>query len=828
LGSVVSGSPPAVETPESGLTIVREPPDDVPRIYGDTRAEAMWGAGYVTAEDRLFLMDVLRHYGQGTLSEFLGPSCAFEQMDHDELLVAPYTRAQAQAQLDALPQEYGAEGELTVETIDNFVNGINAFIDKTLTDPSLLPADYVAAAEPPQQWQPSDVVYEAALIGGIFGRGGGGELQNAALLEYLQHQLGQAGGEQAFSDFKEQNDPAAPTTITDKSFPYEIPGTINPATTALPDDPGAPLAGGPTDTTANCDLTQPNPTALSYAIALLGLPRQMSNALVIGAGHSSTGHPLAVFGPQVGYYAPQILMEEDVHAPDYVAEGASFPGTGLVELGRGEDYAWSATSASTDNTDERLELICNPTGGAPSPQGTYYLMDGKCLPMQHNTFSELGLPKLGGLGAPVVLDHDIYWTVHGVVQGWTTADGGKPVAVVEQRSTYNHEVDSAVGFLRWADPAQTYDVQSWMAGTEQINYTFNWFYVDNRDIGYYVSGWDPVRPSDVDPNLPTWGTGVAEWQGMLPADQHPHEIDPAQGFFVSWNNKPAPGFSAADDDYSAGPVQRVQSIEQAIFSQLSAHGGKIQLANLVSAMEEAAVTDLDGRQVLPQLLAFVQSHGGAPSTGVGEMLQQLESWSGAGTLRLKAASTSNQYQDAAAVATMDELEPRLVRALFDPIFAAGGVDTYDGTSSSYSAFSQQPLVATPNSGGAKQGDAYGAGFEGYVQKLLDQLNGVPVEQPFSSAVTSSVCGTQGMSSCQAAIDKALEDTFTALVGVNGGSTDVAAWTADTATATAGVSMPVFDSISSQVIGIVGPPEFDWQNRPTFQQAIEFPRHRPRP
>jgi len=245
-------------------------------------------------------------------------------------------------------------------------------------------------------------------------------------------------------------------------------------------------------------------------------------------------------------------------------------------------------------------------------------------------------------------------------------------------------------------------------------------------------------------------------------------------------------------------------------------------------MEEAAVTDLDGRQVLPQLLAFVQSHGGAPSTGVGEMLQQLESWSGAGTLRLKAASTSNQYQDAAAVATMDELEPRLVRALFDPIFAAGGVDTYDGTSSSYSAFSQQPLVATPNSGGAKQGDAYGAGFEGYVQKLLDQLNGVPVEQPFSSAVTSSVCGTQGMSSCQAAIDKALEDTFTALVGVNGGSTDVAAWTADTATATAGVSMPVFDSISSQVIGIVGPPEFDWQNRPTFQQAIEFPRHRPRP
>ena len=61
----------------------------------------------------------------------------------------------------------------------------------------------------------------------------------------------------------------------------------------------------------------------------------MSNALVVGASHSADGHPLAVFGPQVSYFAPQILMQEDLHSPDYDAEGASFPGTGLVELGRG-------------------------------------------------------------------------------------------------------------------------------------------------------------------------------------------------------------------------------------------------------------------------------------------------------------------------------------------------------------------------------------------------------------------------------------------------------------------------------------------------------------
>src|SRR5579875_2705409 len=81
---------------------------DVPHIYGSTDADGAFGAGYAQAEDRLFLMDVLRHYGAGTLSSFLGGSCEFEQMDHDQLLLAPYTPKQATAQVNALPKEYGA------------------------------------------------------------------------------------------------------------------------------------------------------------------------------------------------------------------------------------------------------------------------------------------------------------------------------------------------------------------------------------------------------------------------------------------------------------------------------------------------------------------------------------------------------------------------------------------------------------------------------------------------------------------------------------------------------------------------------------------------
>ena len=33
----------------------------------------------------------------------------------------------------------------------------------------------------------------------------------------------------------------------------------------------------------------------------------LSNALVVGANHTTTGHPLTVFGPQTGYYAAGLV-----------------------------------------------------------------------------------------------------------------------------------------------------------------------------------------------------------------------------------------------------------------------------------------------------------------------------------------------------------------------------------------------------------------------------------------------------------------------------------------------------------------------------------------
>ena len=826
------GVPPAnitrTEKPKLGVTIYRDKLD-IPHVYADNNQVLAFGAGYAQAEDRLFLMDVLRHYGAGNLAGFLGASCGFEQMDHDQLLLAPYTKAQAIAQVNALPTRYGTEGALAKSMIYNYVAGVNAYIKAALVNPTKLPADYAAALPgvAPTTWTVADVVYIAGLIGGIFGRGGGAEIQNAHLLQYLQQQLGTTDGNTAFREFRTQNDPLAPTTA-DVSFPYETPtGPTNPALTALPDY-NAPVTGGPTNTTKGCasgsalggvgGATSATATGAAMAKSIIAglnaMPSHMSNALVVNAAHSASGHPIAVFGPQVSYFAPQILSQLDLHSPDYAAEGASFPGTGIVELGRGEDYAWSATSAGSDLIDMRIEKICNPLGGAPQAQGKYYLFNGHCLPMTVEHFKETALPKLGGLGQPAGIDHLIALTRHGVVQGWTTV-GGQPVAIVMQRSTYNHDVDSIIGFLGFGEPSRTHDVTSWMANAANINYTFNWFYADDQDTGYFVSGGDPIRAPGVDPDLPTWGTGGAEWQGFLGPAQHVHETNKA--YFVSWNNKPAPDFAAADDQYGYGQVFRSQMLTAQLDAQLAAHGGLLTRANVVQAMETAASQDLDGLTVMRQLLEFLTLTGRSEPAGVQAMLDALQSWVNNGADRHKAAPPDTQYAEAAAVAISDELYPNLIHAFYDGVLGAGG--------SSANSFNALPMgfVDSPNQ---HQGSSYDGGYEGYLMASLEQLlpNGIPVDG-FGPEINSHVCGG-GVPTCGASIDAALLKTYNALVTANG-SSNVATWTASTASKAAGQNMPAWDAIHFQALGIVGQPDIDWQNRPTFQQVIEFPRHRPR-
>ena len=117
-----------------------------------------------------------------------------------------------------------------------------------------------------------------------------------------------------------------------------------------------------------------------------------------------------------------------------------------------------------------------------------------------------------------------------------------------------------------------------------------------------------------------------------------------------------------------------------------------------------------------------------------------------------------------------------------------------------------------------------------MQKTLQQLRGHHPADRFTSVITSRWC-TSGPASCRAAITKALNATYRALKKVNGSAT-VSSWIKDTALANdesssnnSSETMPEFDAIAFRALGVETQPNIDWQNRPTFQQVVQFPAHR---
>ena len=183
-------------------------------------------------------------------------------------------------------------------------------------------------------------------------------------------------------------------------------------------------------------------------------------------------------------------------------------------------------------------------------------------------------------------------TVHGPVTGYAKVKG-RTVAVSRKRASYGQDVlwqlafrDLTVGKVRSAE--------TFRDAFRDSPFTFNVGYADDQDIAMYSAGNLPVRPRSVDPRLPVKGTGEYEWRGFISSAGRPFQTNPASGVLVNWNNRPAPGWGAADDNWSYGSTQRVRMLEAGI-----AKRGVHDLASVTSAMNAAATQDLRSVALTP-------------------------------------------------------------------------------------------------------------------------------------------------------------------------------------------------------------------------------------
>jgi hypothetical protein len=728
-----------VISPEPGLEIARDS-YGVPHVFGLTRGEVMFGSGWIAAQDRGAILGRWLALGYAAALDVPGLEPLALLLTGRRFTPSSQAVKFVAAEKSSL-LEKGSSGEQVVVDLEEWANGVNAY-EATVAPGERLLAPVSAV----------DAIAGFALLDRILGNGGGGEVANSDFLARLEAKLGRKGGLKVFRDLREVNDPEAPVT-TSKPFPYDlVPKRATPGAVVV--DPGSMSA-----------------SAVGALDAARASRSSGSSFLLAGRKHSADGHPLAVMGPQLGYFYPQLVMQGELHGGGVDAEGIIAPASPYVLIGRAPEFAWSLAGSGSQNTQQFLERLCSPNDRAPTRASEHYLYKGRCIAMRP---ADAG--RLGAGNGERERELTFRETVHGPVSGTVTVKG-RPYAVANRRSTRGRDPVSELA-LSDLDSNQVHSPQQFFRVANKLETPLNVSYVDTKHIAYFSSGRLPILARGTDPSLPTLGTGAYDWRGFLSQSQHPHDLAPRDDLLLNWNNKPAPEWGAASDNYSYGPVQRVE-----LYSGF--HSGMTE-ADETSIMNRAATEDLRARMVWP-VIARVLSGGPAPSPLAAEAAGLINAWVARGASRLGPAGP-----EAPGAAVLDAAWRPIAEAVLSPVL--GRVT---------GALAHLMPIDTPPS---PSGSAYAKGWYGYVYKDLRNELGLPVRDRYSRRY----CGSGRLKACRASLWAALESGAEALLSRDG--TELAEWRA--APARIGFAPGLL------------PFSMRWTNRSSFQQVIEFTAQSP--
>ena len=712
---------------------------NVPHVVSSTHEGGVFAAGWIAAEDRGLLIQQARYNGRVAAIDAPGLSAIGLILGLQNFQPSEQTEAEVAKQTDAL-LAYGKEGEAALADIDTYIEGINAYYENE------------PGADPPP-FTRNDIYAINAVKAQFLGQGGGDEARRTQFLSGLTDRLGAKKGKSVFDDLRQFKTKGSPVAV-DGRFPYG----------SLPKKPKGNVL------IDHDSFTETPAVAERVAERYAPEPTQASNTLMITKEKSTTGKPLMVGGPQIGYNYPGLTYEIDMQAPGLVWRGAtSAPFPGYMLIGRGEDFATTLTSASGDIIDQYAEKLCNGSD-------TMYVYKGKCR--------EMGTFDAGTLGGEPV---SFRTTVHGPVVGYATVKG-KKVAISSKRSSYGQDVVDIL-FNRRLSNGYVKSPKTFYKAAAKTPQTFNSFYIDNKNVAEYTSGKLPIRPEGVDPGLLTNGNGKYEWEGFLGRKAHPQGANPDDGTMTNWNNGPAHGFGAADDEWGRnGSVGRVDLLDKNL-ARL-AKKGKWSLATVASAMNASATQDIRAVDTVPLLRKLLKGTT-APTPQAQQMLDVLVAWRNNGANRLDL--DGDGLIDNPGAAVMDGAWANIADAFMGPRLGP----QLEELRSLFSRWDAPP------------GGQY-SGWYQYFDRDIKGLLGIKQPQGFEN----SYCGKGKLKACQDAIWGAIAAAGTEIAAEQG-SEDPSAWR----------SSATAEDIQFSPINVK---TMRYTNRPSgIQQVISFKGHRPK-
>ncbi len=455
----------------------------VPHIVAKNKHDLYIAQGYVTAQDRLFQMDLSRRQASGTLSEVVGKAA----VDKDKFFRAFGLRRAAEASLKG----YSKSGR---DVLQWYADGVNAYMKHVEKDGGM-PAGFRILGYQPKPWTPTD----SLTIG-----------------KYMAYDLGGHWEGQAFRYYLLNNFPKEKAEDLFPSYPKDAPTIVQPTGTAS--------AQGQTNSdTAFVKAVSDSGVNIekSFAKADITNPFNGSNNWVVSGDKTTSGKPYLSNDPHLGLATPSIWYETQLKGPDVNVSGVIFAGVPGIILGHNPEIAWGVTNVGPDVQDLYIEKR-NPD----HPDEFLYNGKWEKAKVVNEDIKVKGEKKV---------PYNVTITRHGPIISEFAHDN-KPDTALAMKWTALQPTTELEAVLQF-DKAQNWD--EFKKALTHFQAPAQNFVFASKDgtIAYRANGLIPIRKAG-NSMLPVPGwTDKYEWKGYIPWDKLPTVVNPKEGFIVSANNE---------------------------------------------------------------------------------------------------------------------------------------------------------------------------------------------------------------------------------------------------------------------------------------------------
>jgi len=464
---------------EQPVSVYRDS-QNIPYLHGESLDDVLTAQGFVVAQDRLFQIEMMKYIAHGRLAELIGDKGL--KMDRISRLINFRDLADHQAAIISAEER---------NYLERYMQGLNAYITGYAHEHPLVMGLMKIEATP---WKLEDMLalqFFQVWSSSVNWRQ---ELLTLELIDKLGMEQAAALAPLNINPDSEQASSLALSAIDTSNFSFSF------------DD--------------------------SFAAEQRHQYGRGSNAWATGQQKSANGKPIMVNDPHIdtrrlpGFWYPMGLF-----TPEFRAVGAAPPGLPGLGVGRNQHIAWGATNGYSDSIDLYIERL-NPANTDQYLEGDQVL----ALNQRKEVIRIKDVEAEGGYRSETMV-------IRSTKRGPLISDHGM--------TTSANRANRAVS-LRWSVPEHltpdagnrelliATSVGEAKAAIEKIATPLNHVVVDVAgNIARISSGFVPKRLRG-DGLLPLEATEEDNWNGLIPGNEMPMEINPERDWVGSANHNVVP------------------------------------------------------------------------------------------------------------------------------------------------------------------------------------------------------------------------------------------------------------------------------------------------